>query len=359
MPKYQCDECSRTFARKRNLEYHITHGACKDANHPCKYCDKSFTTATSMYRHMKYYCLDKPDDVDETDDISDIDETDEKAELLERIKQLEKSNNELKEKCKKMENDSKSININAGTINNVTNNVTMFVAYGHEDMNMIDSDDIISVLKTGFNSTKKLTEAIHFNPKYPQFSNIKRNNFNMKNKIMYHNGAKWITTSDPNMIDDLYNKKREFIEENFDDYRDKLTKYDIARLKRWLSVKDDDYRITRIKDELRELLFNNKNISEMNEKMLKEQSLKVITDMNHDNNPERDLDNPEQDLDNLEQDLDNLEQELFEDILDVSDNLSNQNGDDPVLIDASNATKNVKKIAPRNGRYRKTTNRAK
>lgn len=142
------------------------------------------------------------------------------------------------------------------------------MAYGKEDMSQIDREDIIKALKTGFNSTKQLTEVIHFNPKYPHYSNIKRSNYNMKNKVMFHDGENWVTTSDPHMIDDLYNRKRDFIEENIDLYQDGLNKYDMVRLHRWLNVDDDDHRITRIKTGLREMLFNKKGIAERNEENL-------------------------------------------------------------------------------------------
>jgi hypothetical protein len=194
------------------------------------------------------------------------------TEIYDRLVKLEKENAELKKDVKYLKSSKPSrivnnntingdLNINTGTVNNIT-----VVAYGKENMGAIDREDIIKALKTGFNSTKHLTEVVHFNPKYPNYSNIRRSNFNMKNKLMFHNGHRWVTTSDPNMIDDLYNRKRDFIEENIDHYRDGLTKGDMTRLNRWLSVEDDDCRIAKIKDELRELLFNRKDISEMNEK---------------------------------------------------------------------------------------------
>lgn len=154
-------------------------------------------------------------------------------------------------------------------------------------MEHISREDIIQALKTGFNSTKRLTEVVHFNSKYPTYSNIKRSNFNMKNKLMYHNGNDWVTTSDPHMIDDLYNRKRDFIEENIEHYQDGLTKGDMTRLDRWLNVEDDDRRIARIKDELRELLFNKKEISEMNEKQL---GVEIIEDIDADTDLDTDLD---------------------------------------------------------------------
>ena len=266
---YKCPKCNKTFTRNASLTYHIDHNACKKVEKvfKCKYCDKTFSVKNSMYRHMRETCNAK-----KRENIYE-----ELIELRKDVESLKKENEKLKN-VPKTDSDGVTnntingdININNGTINNIT-----IVAYGKEDMEKIDRDDIIKALKTGFNSTMRLTEAVHFNPKYPSYSNIKRSNFNMKNKVMYHNGDHWVTTSDPHMIDDLYNRKRDFIEENIDIYRDGLTQQDMTRLERWMGVDDDDRRITRIKDESREILFNKKEISEMNEKQLNASGTTII-----------------------------------------------------------------------------------
>jgi hypothetical protein len=262
----------------------------------------------------------------------------EDQEIKEQMKQLIRENKDLRQRMTKMEksvktssNSSAKNNINNGTINinndnRVTNNITI-VAYGEEDMSHIDRDDIIKALKTGFNSTKHLTEIVHFNPKYPKYSNIKRSNFNMKNKLMYHNGNDWITTTNPHMIDDLYNRKRDFIEENMDDYYDSLTKGDMTRLQRWLNVEDHDQRISNIKDELRELLFNKKEVSEQNEQKATDDAETCFTGSKSTTSIEE---------------------------------LDDKSCDTYILIKASNVrtikeknNKKKRKLAPRNGKYKK------
>jgi hypothetical protein len=267
---------------------------------------------------MKHSCSEKEKDINEEDN-----------DIKEQMKQLIQENKALKQRMNKMEKSIKPCSstvvkdstININNDNRVTNNITI-VAYGKEDMTGIDRDDIIRALKTGFNSTKHLTEVVHFNPKYPFYSNIKRNNFNMKNKLMYHNGSCWVTTSDPNMIDDLYNRKRDFIEENIEHYRDGLTKGDMTRLQRWLTVDDDDDRITRIKGELRELLFNKKEISETNERNI-EVTQTVV-----------------EDIEEIVE-IDNIDQE--NDIIFVKTE----------RIPTIKGKNKAKKVASRNGRYRK------
>lgn len=56
MTSYSCPNCDRVFTQKDNLEYHISKNACKQYTHFCKFCEKGFTTETSMYRHIRTAC---------------------------------------------------------------------------------------------------------------------------------------------------------------------------------------------------------------------------------------------------------------------------------------------------------------
>jgi hypothetical protein len=304
MSQIFCENCKRIFKSNQSRNYHIDNDVCREKNHKCKYCEQFFTTKTSMYRHIRESCETKKKNNKHKGD---------------KIEKLEFENKKLRAKINKIEKSKKvshttnnyTVNIDNST-KNITNNYITIVAYGKEDLAKIDREDIVKALKTGFKSTKHLAEVVHFNPKYPEYSNIKRNNFNMKKKIMYHDGSSWITTTDPHMIDDFYNRKRDFIEENIEYYRDGLTQGDMTRLQRWLDTNDDDKRIFTVKNELRELLFNKREIAEINER-------EVVSDKNLDNSNSSDID-----------DLDIIE---------------------PVKIIIKKTSK--RKVAPRNGRKRK------
>ena len=332
-----CPNCNKGFTRPESLTYHINNNACKEKRYQCKHCESKFTSKSNMYRHMKHWCNSKlvkeKQDKDEIEVLKDElvklrSELNDRKDLEKRFTKMEK---QLKNKQVVSKQTNNANSINNGTIinndNRVTNNITI-VAYGKEDMSQIDRDDIIKALKTGFNSTKQLTEIVHFNPKYPSYSNIKRSNFNMKNKVMYHDGENWITTTDPHMIDDLYNRKRDFIEENIEDYYDGLNPADLKKLNRWLGVDDDDRRITKIKGELREILFNKKDVSEQNEKQLASYQIR------------RDEPVTEQGSSSLEPMTPTINDVDSENTL--------------ILVKArTTSSKNDKKVAHRNGKYRK------
>jgi len=132
------------------------------------------------------------------------------------------------------------------------------------------------------------------------------------------------------MIDELYNRKRDFIEENIEDYQDGLTKFDMTRLNRWLSIDDDDHRITRIKTELRELLFNKKGISEENEKQLERNAIDMMHSIVS-----------IEDAEEIERELDMIDETILLTETDIETmNVPNK--------------KRKKRVAPRNGKHRKS-----
>jgi hypothetical protein len=288
MDLHICKKCKKRFARANILKDHMNGTACKKSNYYCKLCSKGFTTETSMYRHMRQSCKTKQKEDALKNEIYSTLMKDAKAELeaemkeslkaeIEYMKEImkkeskdkeenhEKQIKELSLKIKKLESKdstgnitAKNSNINTGTINNTTNNI-IIVGHGKEDMTKIDSADILKVLKNGYNSTIHLTEAVHFNPKYPEFQNVYISNMKDKYAMMY-NGKKWMLVTKEVLIDKIYNNKRNYIEENLDKFVESLSKPSVNALKRWLDTDEDNPRITQIKNDIKLLLYNSRDM---------------------------------------------------------------------------------------------------
>ena len=271
--------------------------ACKKSKYYCKLCSKGFTTETSMYRHMRQSCKTKQKEDALKNEIYSTLMKDAKAELevemkeslkaemkeslkaeIEYMKEIMKKENKDKEenhekqikelmlKIKKLELKhskanitAKNSNINTGTINNTTNNI-IIVGHGKEDMTKIDSADILKVLKNGYNSTIHLTEAVHFNPKYPEFQNVYISNMKDKYAMMY-DGIKWMLVTKEVLIDKIYNDKRNYIEENLDKFVESLSKQSVNALKRWLDTDETNPRISQIKNDIKLLLYNSRDMT--------------------------------------------------------------------------------------------------
>jgi len=251
MDNIKCDLCDKIFKRKENLEYHKTKNACKKREYKCKICNKLFATKSGMYRHMRESCKVKKEDDKH------------KIELYEKLVALTKEVDDIKKLVgtKTVTNNIKNNilieNVNNGTV--ITNNI-MLVGYGKEDMTKLNRSELIKALQNGFYSTIKLTEALHFNPKYPEYHNIYISNIKDKYAMMY-DGVNWTLTMKDELINRIYDDKKNYIEENFDEFIESLTVSRKNALERWLNLGDDDDKINEIKEQLKLLLYNKRKIS--------------------------------------------------------------------------------------------------
>jgi hypothetical protein len=275
MCDYECPDCGVKFAQKSHLNYHITHDACKTYSYFCKYCDKGFTTSNSMYRHMKHNCKVKKEDDKEKESMLDklVEKTElekivnDNSELRKRMETLEKENKSMKKKLTKLEKEPKRTSIkniqNAHQINNGTVNTTnniILVGYGQEDLAKLDKTEIMKALQNGYYSTVKLTETVHFNPKYPEYHNVYISN--MKDKYaMIFDGKNWTLTTKEDLIAKIYDDKKNYIEENLEEFVNSLQPSRKRALERWLDTDDDDQKIREIKENIKLLLYNSRQIA--------------------------------------------------------------------------------------------------
>ena len=261
MVDYTCKVCCKSFKQKGHYTYHIDNKVCLNKPHKCKYCGKGFSTSNNMYRHIRTVCSMKDDDSksDDTDDMDKIDILKKFSEMEERMKRLENEN-----KILKSGNTGKSINngtiVNGDINNTINNNITVnVVPFGKEDLSKINKNDLLKVFRSGFNSALQLTETTHFNPKYPEYHNVYISN--MKNKYaMTYDGNDWALVMKDELIDKMYNKKRDYIEDNMDDFYNSLMPSQINALHRWLNVDDDHHYVQKVKNDMKLMLYNKRKM---------------------------------------------------------------------------------------------------
>ena len=270
MNKLACNNCNKIFASRSSRNYHVKNKVCeKNPNIRCKYCFKTFAHKNSMYRHIRETCKknkkqnntcdEKQNALDEmlqemTTKLSEFDE------MKDRIKKLEKENEKLKLPLS-LSYDRTTINNSMVNIHNGDNInlVVNVVPFGKEDMSKISKCDLLKVFKSGFNSTLQLTEATHFNPKYPEYHNVYISN--LKNKYaMIYDGDDWEVVMKNDLIDQLYDNKRNYIEDNLNVFLESLTISQRNALDRWMSAEDDHPYIKTIKNNIKLLLFNKRNL---------------------------------------------------------------------------------------------------
>ena len=220
----------------------------------CNYCLKVYSDKYVLYRHMKSYCKVKKQEENKKEEI---------------YQQLLKENEELKNEIKQLKNNAlnssgKIINKNC-SIHNGDNNIVI-VAHGREDLDKIDVKYILEALKRGTSAIPVITERIHFNEKYPEYQNVYITNMNQKYGMIY-NGKEWKLRDKDTIIDDLYDKKYDFLDENFENIYEQLSESQQKAFKRFLDIHekaDEDKQsrkiINKIKQDLKFILYNNKNM---------------------------------------------------------------------------------------------------
>ncbi|VBB18079.1 hypothetical protein YASMINEVIRUS_542 [Yasminevirus sp. GU-2018] len=276
MSIHTCDACGQTFTRKVNLDYHIINQSCKIVTHRCKFCSNGFTTETSMYRHMRTSCKVKKEEdmakekiygelvkIQEESSKKFIKMEEENKNLKKQVAEMQKqltkalTNNKQNGTSIKTIKDS-NVSINNGTVNNHNTNI-MLVGYGNEDISKLNQSDILKVLQNGYISTVKLTEAVHFNPKYPEYHNVYISNMKDKYAMMF-DGKNWTLTMKEDLINRIYEDKKNYIEENLEDFVDSLSVSRRKALERWLNTDDNDTKISDIKSSIKLLLYNSRRM---------------------------------------------------------------------------------------------------
>ena len=177
----------------------------------CSYCNKKLSSKYILMRHLKDYCkVKKANDEVKENTFKMLLERDklrenEINELKKQNKLFEEQNKILMDKIDKLINiktntkSSKTINNNKKITNNTQNNQKItnntqnntqntnntsntqnnfvMVNFGKEDLKMIDEREFIDrIVKqnkiSGVKIPDEVLKIIHFNPKYPQLSNI-------------------------------------------------------------------------------------------------------------------------------------------------------------------------------------------
>lgn len=183
--------------------------------------------------------------------------------LKKKTQNVEKENKILKKKVVSLEkNTHKVSNITNNNTQNINNGIVAhinLIGYGKEDLSKIDKKEILKSIQFGYDSTIKLTETMHFNPKHPEYHNVYITNVKDKYAMMF-DGKDWNLTMKDDLINKIYDDKKNYIEENLDEFIDTLSASRKKALERWLATDDDDDRINKVKNEIKLLLYNKRNL---------------------------------------------------------------------------------------------------
>jgi len=228
-------------------------------NLECKFCENKYSSKSNLNKHLKI-CKDKKQDdevkksMTELVNILNNQIKDYKIELDKKNKELEKRDNQIDELIKKA-------GINNNTItNNIQNNIKL-LAYENTDVSNLTDKDILKCMNHSNMCVPHLIKMIHFDPEKPENHNIYISN--LKNGyVMTYDGNKWDTKNREEIITDIIDDKQGLIEERIENWLEEGKKYPsiMKKFERYLEKKENHTVIDKIKEEIKLMLFNNRNI---------------------------------------------------------------------------------------------------
>jgi len=238
---FSCSGCKYSSVVKQHLTRHINkNNKCGTNLHiiennieiKCEYCNKLYKTQPSLKRHHKTCKILK------TNYIYKLKENEQK------IKELEM---QLSQK--------------PTTINNINNNITINVqvnGYNNTDFSKLTNRQFSKALNKTLMSIPQLIEFSHFNPKFPENHNIYISNQKGKYAMIY-NGENWEIKDQSSTIDKLINDQEYELEQWVHVIGEKHPTA-MEKFNRYLEVKEKDGALDAMKEEVKLLLYNKRNI---------------------------------------------------------------------------------------------------
>jgi hypothetical protein len=252
----------------------------------CKYCDKLYSRTDSLNRHLKI-CKEKKQDDEVKESMTELvkllnKKLEEKDKQLEKQnkqfekqnkqfekeiskrdneleKQLTKQDKELEKRDKHIEELVKKAGINNSTIN-VQNNIKL-LSYSDTDRSHLTDKDILKCLKHSNFCIPYLIKKVHFDENKPENHNVYISN--LKNKyVMMYDGNKWECKDRDEQISNLMDDNEGVIEYKLEEWLEKGVKYPemMKKFNTYIEKKDNNKVINIIKDEIKLLLYNNRNV---------------------------------------------------------------------------------------------------
>jgi len=222
----------------------------------CKYCEKILSRSDNLARHYNN-CKEKI----KTDQANQY--MQELVKLLnEKDDKISKFDQELDEKNKLIKDLIQKAGIqNSGTIvQNIQNNIKL-LAYDKTDISDLTEKDFIRCFNHNNMCVPHLLKRIHFNRKKPENHNVFLSNLK-SGYIMLYDGKQWNTYNRDEVIDDMFDEKHDILEQKYEEWVDVGKDYPIIyyKFRRYLEKVNNYVVMKKIKDEMKLVLYNNRNI---------------------------------------------------------------------------------------------------
>ncbi len=271
--KFKCPNCNKLYSRKFTLTRHmdkycklsneVTNNENNNKTTQCSYCNKIFSRSDSLKRHLNICKTLLKFEKQKEDIFLALVEKIEKQN--DRLMILENENQKLKQKINNTGSVINNINSN-NTINNNTQNIINIVAFGEEDLCKLYDKKVKYFLRKGFQSVPALIKDTHFDKNKPEFHNVYISNLKDLYAMTY-DGRKWTINYRDDVINQLFDDKQCYLINKFKELNNSLDNTTTKKFKRFLN-EDDKLIIKGIKDDIKLMLYNNRDIPKETRKQM-------------------------------------------------------------------------------------------
>lgn len=284
---YKCKDCNKYFKQKSHYERHINRKySCisieddilpepTNKTYQCPHCSLVLSRQDALNRHMKKSCKETDNNDSDTDD-HDVILKEILEEMNKRIESLETENKVLKgvsyfrpsQRARRTQNNIANAHINNNSNNNNNSNTIINNNNNHNNnlvvpFNTENFDSVLSLkqrgelMKKGLSGVTELFKYIHFNEDLPQFHNCYISNLRSKYGIIYTGGG-WGVILIEELIDQIIDKNGNYLEEKYNELKDKLHPYTKTQFERYLKarVAEKDVLHKRYVDNIEPVLYN-------------------------------------------------------------------------------------------------------
>ena len=257
---------SKMSSKCNNLSSFCNQNVTKKCLNECKFCKKNLSSRQALWRHLKN-CKEKQKDdtvkesMNELVDLLNKKDKELKKKDFQYQRQISEQNKQIKELIKKA-------GIVTTTTNNIQNNIKL-LNYNDTDTSHLTENDYVKCLEHYNFCVPHLIRKIHFNPKKPENHNVYISN--LKNSyVMVYTNNKWKVKNREEIISSMIDEKQIILEHKVQEWIECGNKYPklMAKFSRYLEKREQNDVINAIKEDLKLILYNNRNMIIQNNKFL-------------------------------------------------------------------------------------------
>tara|TARA_B100000886_G_scaffold338061_1_gene300099 strand:+ start:178 stop:987 length:810 start_codon:yes stop_codon:yes gene_type:complete len=242
----------------------ICHQNVTKKENICNFCEKLLSSRQALWRHLKT-CKEKQKDDTVRESMTEL------ARLLnEKDKQIEKKEKEHQKQIELLIEKAGLATTNNITNNNNIQNNFKLLNYKETDTSHLTENDYVKCLEHYNFCVPHLIRKIHFNPKKPENHNIYISNLKNSYVMIYMNN-KWKVKNRDETISRMIDDKQIILEKKIQEWVESGKQYPkvMAKFSRYIDKREGDDVINAIKEDIKLMLYNNRNMIIDNNKKLK------------------------------------------------------------------------------------------